>query len=187
MGETISPKCSDNKEVVRIENDLKNITEGILLSARASVENNNSLSMPIGELVTLGAGVESLIPKLRAITQTTSVNNEGLYQLANAGVGDVLKVAKNGNFWGAFITANETSKFAQLQKAELLSASTTIKMPIDPATIMMAVALFSIEQQLGNIAEMAKQILTFLEVEKEAEIEADVEMLINIIAKYKLN
>ena len=187
MGETISPKCSDNKEVVRIENDLKNITEGILLSARASVENNNSLSMPIGELVTLGAGVASLIPKLRAITQTTSVNNEGLYQLANAGVGDVLKVAKNGNFWGAFITANETSKFAQLQKAELLSASTTIKMPIDPATIMMAVALFSIEQQLGNIAEMAKQILTFLEVEKEAEIEEDVEMLINIIAKYKLN
>lgn len=50
MGETISPKCSDNKEVVRIENDLKNITEGILLSARASVENNNSLSMPIENL-----------------------------------------------------------------------------------------------------------------------------------------
>lgn len=67
---------------------------------------------------------------------------QGLYTLANAGVGDVLKVAKNGNFWGAFKTAEGTSKFAQLQAAGPLSASTKTIMPIDPATMMMAVALF---------------------------------------------
>jgi hypothetical protein len=60
-------------------------------------------------------------------------------------------------------------------------------MPIDPATMMMAVALFSIEQQLGNIAEMQKKILSFLEIEKESEIEADIETLSNIIEKYKHN
>jgi hypothetical protein len=53
--------------------------------------------------------------------------------------------------------------------------------------MMMAVALFSIEKELGNIAEMEKQILSFLEVEKESEIEADVETLMNIVTKYKLN
>ena len=52
--------------------------------------------------------------------------------------------------------------------------------------MMMAVALFSIEQQLGNIAEMEKQILSFLEIEKESEIEADVETLTSIIKKYKM-
>ena len=34
---------------------------------------------------------------------------------------------------------------------------------------------------------MGKQILSFLETEKESEIEADVETLINIINKYKFN
>ena len=51
----------------------------------------------------------------------------------------------------------------------------------------MAIALFSIEQKLDSIAEMQKQILTFLEVEKESEIEADVETLVSMISKYKYN
>ena len=53
--------------------------------------------------------------------------------------------------------------------------------------MMMAVALFSIEQQLGEISEMQKQILSFLEIEKESEIEADVETIFSIAFKYKLN
>lgn len=53
--------------------------------------------------------------------------------------------------------------------------------------MMMAVALFSIEQELHNIAEMEKQILAFLDAEKQAEIEADVETLSNILIKYKHN
>lgn len=42
------------------------------------------------------------MPALRTITQNTTVNMGGLYRLANKEVGDALKVAKNGNFWGAF-------------------------------------------------------------------------------------
>ena len=60
-------------------------------------------------------------------------------------------------------------------------------MPIDPATVMMAAALFSIEQKLGSIEEMERQILSFLEIEKESEIEADLETLSSIIKKYKFN
>ncbi len=121
------------------------------------------------------------------VTQTSTIAGEGLYRLANAAVGDTLKVAKNGNFWGAFKTADGASKFAQLQAAGPLQATNSMVMPIDPATMMMAVALFSIEQQLGNIAEMQKKILSFLEIEKESEIEADIETLSNIIGKYKHN
>lgn len=187
MGEIININRSENVEVTRNENDLVEFAEGILLDARADLVKKNTLSVPIAEIATLGAAVSSLIPALHSVTQTTSVSIQGLYTLANAGVGDVLKVAKNGNFWGAFKTAEGTSKFAQLQAAGPLSASTKTVMPIDPATMMMAVALFSIEQQLKNISEMGKQILLFLEVEKESEIEADVETLMNIITKYKNN
>lgn len=187
MGEIININRSEDAEEVGSENDLITITEDLLHDARTDLSSQNTLSVPILELATLGAAVSSLIPALHTVTQTTTLSTQGLYTLANAGVGDALKVAKNGNFWGAFKTAEGTSKFAQLQAAGPLSVSTKTVMPIDPATIMMAVALFSIEQQLKNIEEMGKQILSFLEVEKESEIEADVETLMNIIAKYKNN
>lgn len=127
------------------------------------------------------------MPALRTVTQTTSISGQGLYRLANVGTKDVLKKEKNGNFWGTFKTAEGKSKFAQLQETGSLSATNTTIMPINPATMMMAVALFSIEQQLGNIEEMSRQILTYLEIEKESEIKADVETLSAIVSKYKVN
>lgn len=167
--------------------DLAEMTEEMLLDARKEIANTKTLSVPIAELALLGTGVASLIPALRKVTQTTTFNTQGLYQLANAGVGDTLKIAKNGNFWGAFKTADGSSKFAQLQAAEPLSTTSTAVIPIDPATMMMAVALFAIEQQLKGIEEKQKQILSFLEIEKESETEADVEILSKMITTYKHN
>ena len=179
-----------NNEIEAVEgnNGLIELSEGMLAEARASINNSsNTLSVPIAELSTLGAGVSSLIPALNTVTQTTTIATEGLYQLANAGIGDILKIAKNGNFWGAFKTADGVSKFAQLQAAGPLSATTTTAAALNPATMMMAVALFSIEKELGQIADMGKKILSFLEIEKESEIEADVETLMGITKKYKFN
>lgn len=167
--------------------DLIEIADGLLFDARTEITEHTSLSVPISELTTLGTGVSSLFPTLRTITQTTTINTSGLYQLANATVGDTLKSAKNGNFWGAYKTADGASKLAQLQSAEPLSATTQSVAAINPATMMMSVALFSIEQKLDEIKKMQKQIISFLEIEKESEIEADVETLSNIISKYKLN
>lgn len=187
MGNIVNINNSNELEAVRTENDLIELTEGMLLDVRSTINSKNSFSVPIAELSILGAGVSSLIPALNTVTQTTTVASEGLYQLANAGVGDVLKAAKNGNFWGAFKTADGASKFAQFQAAGPLSATTKAVAAINPAIMLMAVALFSIEKELGNIAEMERQIVSFLEVEKESEIEADVETLVNIVTKYKLN
>ncbi len=187
MGEIINNNDSSAVEIVRRENDLIELTEGILHDVRANINSKKTLSVPISEMSTLGAGVSSLIPALNTVTQTTTFATDGLYQLANADVGDVLKVAKNGNFWGAFKTADGASKFTQLQSVDALSATTTTTAAINPAIMLMSVALFSIEKELGNIAEMEKQIISFLEVEKESEIEADVETLMNIVTKYKLN
>ena len=169
------------------ESALIELSNGLLFDARAEIPEQKTLSVPLAQLATLGAGVSSLLPALRTVTQTTTMNTSGLYQLANAAVGDTLKVAKNGNFWGAFKTANGTSKFAQLKSAGPLTATTQSVAAINPATIMMAAALFSIEQKLGEIGKMQRQIISFLEIEKESEMEADVEMLSSIISKYKTN
>ncbi len=177
---------ADNTEIVEMkDNNVIQISENLLFDARANISDKQTISMPIAELSSLGAGVSSLIPSLRTAVQTTSFNVDGLYRLANADVGDALKLAKNGNFWGAFKTASGGSKFAQLAEAGPLSATSTTVMPIDPATMMIAVALFSIEKQLKGIEETGKKILSFLENEKEAKIEGDVETLMSIISKFK--
>lgn len=177
----------DKEEIERTENNLIEISKGILQDLDTNISSKKTIKVPIAQLATLGAGVSSLIPALRTVTQTTSMNTQGLYRLANQSIGDTLKVAKNGNFWGAFKKADGGSKFLQLKEAGTLNGTSTTVMPIDPATMMMSAALFSIEQQLGNILEMEKQILSFLQMEKESEIEADVDMLTNIIEKYKYN
>lgn len=168
-------------------NDIISIADDMLLDVQTKINESKKISMPIVQLSTLGAGVASLLPIFRTITQTTSTSGDGLYRLANATIGDTLKVAKNGNFWGALKTIDGTSKFAQFQSAGPLSATSNTVMPIDPVTLIMSIALFSIEKQLGNIADMQKQIISFLEIEKESKIEADIETLSSIMTNYKHN
>lgn len=179
----------ENKAVVPTEkqNELRQVTDALLMDTSTELEKRQTMSVPITSLASLGAAVSSIAPALRTVTETTTVNMQGLYTLANAGVGDVLKVAKNGNFWGALKTADGASKFAQLQQVGSVSASTVTTLPINPATMMMAVALHSIEQKLDKIEEMQQQLIDFLVCENESQIEADVQMLSGIISKYKFN
>ncbi|MBO6240532.1 MAG: hypothetical protein J6O61_06770 [Butyrivibrio sp.] len=178
---------SDN-EIIENKNEIVKTSEELLLEVRnESIPKDKSIAMPIAELSTLGAGVSSLIPAFNTVTQTTTMNVAGLYKLANASVGDTLKIAKNGNFWGAFKTAGGGSKFAQLAAADPISATSSIAMKANPAILMMSVALFSIEKELGTISETTKQILSYLEIEKESKIEGDLETLNGIISKYKHN
>ena len=184
MGEIVSG--NDIFEVERISNgDLAEITENMILDARDMGNKESKMSLPIAELSTLGAGVASLLPAFRTVTQTVTMDSAGLFRIINASDG-ALKVAKSGEFaWGALKSADGVSKMAKLQAVDGISGTSVATMPIDPATLMMAAALYSIEKQLGNIEEMEKQILSFLQIEKEAEIEADLTTLTNIIQKYK--
>ena len=179
----------ENKAVVPTEkqNELRQVTDALLMDTSTELAKRQTMSVPITSLASLGAAVSSIDPALRAGTETTTVNMQGLYTLANAGVGDVLKVAKNGNFWGALKTADGASKFAQLQQVGAVSASTVTTLPINPATMMMAVALHSIEQKLDKIEEMQQQLIDFLVCENESQIEADVQMLSGIISKYQFS
>lgn len=180
-------KLDDSGEISLGDTNVLELTGDLLADARADLTKGTTLSVPIAQLATLGAGVASLVPALNTVTQTISFDTSGLYRVANQAVGDTLKMAKNGSSWGALKTADGGSKLAQLQSAGPLTATSQSVTAINPATMMMAVALFSIEQQLGEITEMQKQILSFLEIEKESEIEADVETIFSIASKYKLN
>ena len=167
--------------------NLEILTEEMLGDARKSINLNNTLSLPIAELSMLGASVSSLVPAFNTITQTTSLPTNGLYKIANAALGDTLKMAKNGNAWGAMKTIKSKSKMVQLKEVGSLTATTKTVLAIDPATIFVAMMLYSIEKDIKEISETQKKILSFLEVENESQIEADVETLMEIVNNYKYN
>ena len=187
MGEVIRIKNANELEKVSGENELVELTVDLLTDVRTSTNNQKMLSVPIAELATLGAGVSSLIPAFNTVTQTSTIATGGLFRIANAAAGDTLKMAKNGNAWGAMKTATGGSKMVQLAETGPLSATTQSVAAFNPATMMMAVALYSIEKDIAEIAETQKKIITFLEVENESQIEADVETLMGIVTNYKYN
>ena len=172
MGEIINTNTAIETQPDGDTGALLDVTQSLLADARIALNGRDVLSVPIAELSTLGAGVSSLIPALNTVTQTTSLAADGLYTIANAGVGDVLKAAKNGNFWASLKTAEGTSKMVQLQKAGPITATTQTAAAFNPATMMMAVALFSIEQELGEIEDKIDECgMTDAECYKKANID----------------
>lgn len=159
--------------------------EDLLVNVPGDLSERPLISMPIAELSTLGVGMASLLPTFRTITQTTEVGIHGLYQLANQLPGDALKAAKDGTKWAAFKTESGASKMVKLKEAGPLTAESKAVLPVNPATLMMAVALYSIECQLGHIGDSIDKLTLFIESEKESEIKADLKTLNNIMNKYK--
>jgi hypothetical protein len=158
-----------------------------LLDTRSSLKNKKTMSVPIAELSTLGTGVASLGSAFNTVTTTTTLATDGLFTIANRVAGDTLKMAKNGNAWGAMKTVTGTSKMVQLAEAGPITATSQAVSVINPATMMMAVALYSIEKQLDEITKTQKQILSFIEIKDEASIEGDLETLTELINNYKYN
>ncbi len=186
------PDDSAKKDLSRrpdntLPSDLVSTSEQLLMEVSTDLSVRDSVRLPISEIASLGGAFSSLLPSLRTITQTASTSGAGLYQLANAGIGDVLKASKDGSFWGALKTNVGGSKMAKFVEAGPVSTVTKTVAPINPAMLAMAATLANIEKKLGEIADLEKQILTFLKNEKESEIEGDLTTLTRMIKEYRFN
>lgn len=104
------PDVLEKKDGRNNEADIEALLDELLLNVPADFAERSFISMPIAELATLGTGMASLLPTFRTVTQTTEVGTHGLYQLANAVSGDVLKAAKDGTSWAAFKTVENKYK-----------------------------------------------------------------------------
>lgn len=69
MGDIIKINTSEG-DVNKQNTDIEVMTNALLLDARSSpISVEKSISMPIAQLSTLGAGVSSLIPAFNTVTQ----------------------------------------------------------------------------------------------------------------------
>ena len=149
---------NENNQLIKQSNyDIITISNQMLEETKLQLQKDNVIKLPISEIATLGGSVSSLIPSLRTITQTATVDSTGLYRIANQAAGDTLKIAKNGNSWGAMKTATGGSKMVQLASAGPLSATTQTIVPIDPVTIAIAAMLYAVDKKMDSILEMEKK------------------------------
>ncbi len=186
MNDGSSLKKEENAIEEISSTDLMKVTEEMLLDTKKLIEKDNKLVLPIAELTVLGSAFSSILPAFRSVTN----NIEGpkdLYRVTNMIPGGHLQKTKSGTIYGSIRKEGMTPQMAKWEEVGSSVQNVTTTLPINPAMIMMAMALMSIEKQLGDIAEVQRDILKFLEIEKEAEIEADIETLLDIVSKFKYN
>ena len=192
MGEVVNNGQENNAEV-RVQDsaaaEIMEVAEAMLVEVRQQMLEKPTTTVPLSELLTMGGGLSSMKGQMQEITQEFSVNMKGLYKTTNVNAGEILKTNKAGDIYGSVKTAEGKSKFVKWQEAGPIKGEMVqkVKTPPNPAMMMMAASLYSIEQQLGRIEEMQEKMLLFLQIEKEAEIEADMETLTNMLRMYKLN
>ena len=143
----------------------------------------SSYSLTISKLSEVSPIAVSTVDNIKNIIKENPKATDQLYRITNLGKNDSLKAMKDGKtFWGAIKKNNGKSEMAKLK-----AVNSSNIMTLDPTVMMMSVALAGIEAQLGEIKELNKKILSFLEEEKESEIESDLEILNRSINDFKYN
>lgn len=133
----------------------------------------------------LGVAFASLPETFRTVTQT--VDLDGLYRCVFPdGVTGKLAAFKDGSGnLGTIMDGNNIVGQAHWIKADSQVMTTAI--PYNPTVLFMAMALMSIDKKLNKIQETQKEILRFLELDKESQIRGDLNTLTEILNNYKYN
>ena len=155
----------------------------MLSNVRKENISNNSYPLTISKLSEISGVAIPTVESIKKITTQKSNNTGKLYRITNLGKNDSLKAIRDGKtFWGAIKKDGGGSKMTKLK--EVNPSGTVI---LDPTVMMMAVALAGIEAELSEIKELNKKIFSFLQHEKESEIESDLEILNRAIVDFRFN
>lgn len=155
----------------------------MLSDVRKESLSNNIYSLSLSKLSEISPITVSTANNIKTIMEQNSKTSGNLYRITNLGKNDSLKAMRDGKtFWGSIKKSDGSSTMAKLKEVNPNNV-----MALDPTVMMMSVALAGIEQELGEIKELSKQIFSFLEHEKESEIESDLEILNRSISDFRFN
>ena len=76
---------------------------------------------------------------------------------------------------------------AKLVKLGPQTVTTSSVMPINPMMMAFAVMMVQVNQKLDAIQKTQQRILSFLQEDKKAKLQGDLNMLSDILDKYKFN
>lgn len=147
------------------------------------------LEIPLAELAVGSAAFASLFDVFRTVTQTIDIPMDGLYKFTSRGYGGGPTPLHDGSGFISSIVHEGKGIVGQgaFVPAEGLAMSTTTTMPIDPATLAIAIALAEVNQKLGTIRATQEEMLEFLKEDKRAEIRGDAKTLADTLSDFKFN
>ena len=175
-------------QVINVEENKENyslveMNNYMLSDVRKETLNNNTYSLSLSKLSEISPITVSTANNIKTIIEQNPKTSGNLYRITNLEKNESLKTMRDGKtFWGAIKKEDGSSTMAKLKEVKSNNAIT-----LDPTIMMMSVALVSIEQELGEIKELSKKIYSFLEHEKESEIESDLEILNRSIGDFRFN
>lgn len=166
------------------QNNLMNISYCSAIP-RAPIEQGCKAKMPLKDIKKLGGGFTVMAAAIIDAAMNTS-NTEGLYRCVfPKGVTGHLATFNNEPqaFLGTIM--NEAGIAGQARWIPVDHPS--VLMAIDPVALVMAVALVNINSKLNVIQETQKEILEFMNQEKESDLEGAVNSLTNIHEMYSFH
>ena len=179
----------ENKEVQEFASLGQNIADTL----EKNTQINKVLPVSLGEMVALGGTFAMLAPTLQSMAKDVSRNGLANIPVKNIAT-DALKQAGadispltnvvGGIAPGTAIPANPISATPAAVPNPL---SNPAALAINPATLMMAAMLVTIEKKLDDIKVTQESILSFLEVDKQAEQQANLKFLEDTLSGYKYN
>lgn len=146
--------------------------------------------IPVAELSLLGAGVSSILPPFRTVAQTISFNDgRHLYEALDKAGNPAKLMYKFKDSDYLISSRHEAGKLAQTRFREVSGQTmqSVQTIPIDPATMRMAMVLIDVERKLDKIQETQQDILNFMKSDKLSKMEGNAVFLSDILSNYKFN
>ncbi len=150
---------------------------------------NHSVKFPIAEFSALGAGFSSIAPMFRTITSTVATPaSENLYRcIFPKGVTGRLVQFKDGTGnLGTILNNNGIVGQARWVKVENVPIKNSIKLPYNPTSLFICMALLNLNQKLDSIKKAQDTLVESIEQERKSQLLADLETLSEISEEYKM-
>ena len=149
------------------------------------INSEEYIKIPFDEIESLGAAFAAIPDVMGKITKTVDV--DGLYEIANMAPGSHLAEAKDGSglLGMCFDSSNKLVGNATFRPVD--SVKQVASVSVDPTLLFMTAIMMKIDYKLDVIQETQKEILTFLNRDKETKLEGDVKTLVDIINNCKYN
>ena len=174
---------AQNKSLVEAD-----IIEKAIAERAQSIQLKDCLTIPLSDMAALGAGFASMLPGMRQVVQTVTTSGVGYIPINNLG-GESLKAFRKATPHVYAGTFNRGGKavMAKFIKTPSQAMTTTTAIPIDPLTLVVAAMLVSVGKKLDGIQRTQESILSFLEQDKQAAMQADLNILTDELENYKYN
>ena len=146
--------------------------------------------VPLGQLSAMGATFASVAPALKNIfngVQSSGVG-EQLYRMRipnGLRFGESLQIAKDGGLLGNVV--NKSGTITQRARFDLVKNGAGVAAQINPAVMLMAVAITAVTKKLDQIEEAQKDIIEFLQLKEKAVLKGNIAVLQEILDEYKYN